>query len=160
MIIRTIFLAAVLASVPAVKALCQDAPLGSTTELKAAVQDEQHFTILMTEIWVLRDILALQAGGDISADAKAFQALQDNLRSQRGSLADKLAAQQSEVQLPADVVTSASKLPGSLNSFGVQPTSELGKRLLLAYALFSQSLAATSLGSLCDVHPFRMHCQP
>jgi hypothetical protein len=50
----------------------QSSPPGPP-DLKAVLQDDERFSQLMTEVWVLRDLLALQLGGNISAEATEFQ---------------------------------------------------------------------------------------
>ena len=107
---------------------------------------------------MLRDLLALQLGGNISAETKEFQALQDRLRDQRASLLETLSAEQPNVQFPQEVLSAADRFAASLEQFGVKRDSELGKRLVAASMLFGQALAVASLGSLCDVHPFRAIC--
>jgi hypothetical protein len=135
---RMFILATAFASAMQNKVDAQETPPVGVKELRAVLEDEARFTQLLTEIWVLRDLLALQLGGNISAETKEFQALQDRLRDQRASAADRFAA--------------------SLEQFGVKRESELAKRLVAASMLFGQALAVASLGSLCDVHPFRAIC--
>jgi hypothetical protein len=138
--------------------LAQDtAPVG-IKELKHVLEDEERFAALLTEVWVLRDLLALQLGGNISAETKEFQAMQDRLRDQRASLLETLSSEQPNVQFPQRISSAADRFAASLEQFGVKRDSQLGKRLTAASMLFEQAVSAASLGSLCDVHPFRAIC--
>jgi hypothetical protein len=130
----------------------------SPAELKTVLQDDERFAQLMTEVWVLRDLLALQTGGNISAEATEFQALQDRLRQQRTMVLEKLGEQQPNVQFPQEVVAAADRFSASLEKFGVQRNSQLGQRLITASMLYITALSVGSLGSLCDLHPFRAIC--
>jgi hypothetical protein len=136
-------------------AAAQQAP---TADLKIVLQDNERFAQLMTEVWVLRDLLALQAGGNISAEATEFQTLQDRLRDQRTTILEKLGEQQPNVQFPQQVVATADRFSQSLEQFGVQRNSQLGQRLTTASMLYNTALSVGSLGSLCDLHPFRAIC--
>jgi hypothetical protein len=61
--------------------------------------------------------------------------------------------------LPVEVQNSAKAIAATLDGFGVRADSELGKRLLVAYLAFSQTLLAASLEPLCSIYPFRDQCQ-
>jgi hypothetical protein len=134
----------------------QVTPLGPD-ELKAVLEDESRFGQLLTEVWVLRDILALDLGGNISADSQAFQGLQDRLREQRTTIVESLGAQPN-VQFPQTILSTGDRIAASLEQTGVQRESKLGKRLIAASILFEQAARVGSLGSLCDLHPFRAIC--
>jgi hypothetical protein len=153
-----VILAAVVAFLLHSAVFAQDSPTTEVGELKALVEDDERFQQLMTEVWVLRDLLALQVGGNISAETKEFQALQDKLRAQREALIESLSSEQARTQVPEAVLTSGNKLSVALESFGVRPDSDLGRRLMAAHLRFNQALSAASLGSLCHVHPFRTFC--
>lgn len=155
---RMLILAAAFASAMQITVYAQEIGPVGVKELKAVLEDDERFTQLLTEAWVLRDLLALQLGGNISAETKEFQALQDRLRDQRASLLESLSAEQPNVQFPQEVLSAADRFAASLEQFGVKRDSELGKRLVAASMLFGQALAVASLGSLCDVHPFRAIC--
>lgn len=155
---RMLILAAAFASAMQIEVYAQEIGPVGVKELRTVLQDEERFTRLLTEVWVLRDLLALQLGGNISAETKEFQALQDRLRNQRASLLETLSAEQPNVQFPQEVLSSADRFIASLEPFGVKRDSELGKRLVAASMLFEQALSLASLGSLCDVHPFRAIC--
>jgi hypothetical protein len=130
----------------------------SPADLKTALQDDERLSQLFTEMWVLRDLLALQLGGNISAEATEFQALQDRIREQKATILEKLGEQQANVQFPQQIVAIADRFSAKLEQFGVQRESELGRRLTFASMLFSTALDTGSLGSLCDLHPFRAIC--
>jgi len=155
---RMFILVTAFASAMQNKVDAQETPPVGVKELRAVLEDEARFTQLLTEIWVLRDLLALQLGGNISAETKEFQALQDRLRDQRASLLESLSAEQPNVQFPQEVLSSADRYGASLEKFGVKRDSELSKRLVAASMLFEQALSVASFGSLCDVHPFRAIC--
>jgi hypothetical protein len=150
-----ILAALLFASLPLLPAAAQQASPG---ELKTVLQDDERFAQLMTEVWVLRDLLALQTGGNISAEATEFQALQDRLREQRTTILEKLGEPEPNVQFPQEVVAAADRFSASLEQFGVQRQSQLGQRLTAASILFATALDTGSLGSLCDLHPFRAIC--
>lgn len=139
-------------------AVAQQSVPPDVAELRAVLEDEERFSQLMTETWVLRDVLALQVGGNISAETKEFQALQDKLRDQRPVILESLAGEQARVELPETVIAAHEKLATTLDSFGVKGDSDLGRRLLAANIRFNQALSAASLGSLCNIHPFRTLC--
>jgi hypothetical protein len=155
---RMLILAAAFLSAMRIKVYAQQIGPVGVKELKAVLEDDARFTQLLTEVWVLRDLLALQLGGNISAETKEFQALQDRLRDQRASLLESLSAEQPNVQFPQEVLSAADRFAVSLEQFGVKRESELGKRLVAASMLFGQALVVALLGSLCDVHPFRAIC--
>jgi hypothetical protein len=142
-------------SVPALSAAAQQP---SQADLRAVLQDDDRFAQLMTEMWVLRDLLALQTGGNISAEATEFQTLQDRLREQRTTILEKFGEQQPNVNFPREVVAAADRFSASLEQFGVQRDSQLDQRLSAASMFFATALSAGSLGSLCDLHPFRTLC--
>jgi hypothetical protein len=135
----------------------QSGPAG-IDDLRMVLKEDERFTALLTEVWVLRDLLALQLGGNISAQANEFQALQDKVRDQRASILEKLAGEQQTVQFPQEVLATSDRFAMSLEQFGVKSDSELGKRLVTASVLFEQALGLASLGSLCELHPFRAVC--
>jgi hypothetical protein len=54
-------------------ALAQDGPGAEITELKALIEDDERFNQLLTEVWVLRDVLALQVGENVRSEAKEFR---------------------------------------------------------------------------------------
>jgi hypothetical protein len=156
MMLRTTIAAALLlVSMHILTAAAQQA---SPPDLKTVLQDDERFAQLMTEVWVLRDLLALQTGGNISAEATEFQALQDRLRDQRTTILEKVSEQQPNVQFPQQVVATADRFSQSLEQFGVQRNSQLGQRLATASMLYITVLSVGSLGSLCDLHPFRAIC--
>jgi hypothetical protein len=126
-------------------------------ELKAVLEDESRFAQLLTEVWVLRDILALDLGGSISADSQPFQKLQDRLRQQRTTIVENLGAQPN-IQFPQTVLSFGDRVAASLEQTGVPRESELGRRLVTASMMFEQAANTASLGSLCDMHPFRAIC--
>jgi hypothetical protein len=135
----------------------QTPPVG-LDELRTVLKEDERFTQLMMETWVLRDLLALKMGDNISAEATEFQTLENKLREQRASILEKLAAEQPNVQFPQKVMASADRFAASLEQFGVKRESELGKRLVAASMVFEQALNVASLGSLCNLHPFRAVC--
>jgi hypothetical protein len=122
--------------------------------LQTVLQDDKRFSELLTEVWVLRDILALHLGGNISAEVNEFQGLQDRLKEQRTTILEKIGAQ----ALPKSSSPSADRLAATLEDTGVKRDSELGKRLISAGILFEQAANAGALGSLCELHPFRAVC--
>lgn len=104
---RRVFLllaAAFATSVMPTHSLAQDIIAPSVDELRATLQDDKRFAQLMTEVWVLRDLLALQQGGDISTDTKEFQGLQDQVRGQRESIVDAISSDPSRARLSDDVL--------------------------------------------------------
>jgi hypothetical protein len=129
------------------------APQGEEN-LQTVLQDENRFGELLTETWVLRDILALHLGGNISAEVSEFQGLQDRLKEQRTTILEKIGTQ----AMPKSSSPSADRLAATLEDTGVKRDSQLGKRLISAGILFEQAANAGSLGSLCDMHPFRAIC--
>ena len=145
-------LAAIL--VAAMQALPASAQQVSPADLRTVLQNDDRFAQLMTEVWVLRDILALHVGGNISAEAQQFQSLQDRLREQRAAIVEKV----TDEPFPQAVFASADRFAASLEETGVQRELELGKRLVAASILFEQAARIGSLGSLCDLHPFRAVC--
>jgi len=148
-----ILVAALLISKPLAVMAQQTATLGPS-DLKAVLQDDARFGQLMTEMWVLRDILALHLGGNISAEAQEFQGLQDRMREQRAAILEKV----TDEPFPQTTIASADRFAATLEETGVQRNSELGKRLVLASILFEQAASLGSLGSLCNLHPFRAIC--
>lgn len=92
------------------RAIGQDAAAPSADELKATLQDDDHFAQLMTEMWVLRDLLALQQGTNISAQSTDFQGLQDQLRSHRTSITNTISTEPALVNLPEDLLSSANSI--------------------------------------------------
>jgi hypothetical protein len=155
---RGIILAAAVAFLLQSPVFAQNSTTTEVVELKTVIEDDERFKQLLTEVWVLRDLLALQVGGNISAETKEFQALQDKLRDQRAALLETLSGEKAMIHLPEAVLASGNKLSVALESFGVRPDSDLGKRLTAAHLRFNQALSAASLGSLCNVHPFRTFC--
>jgi hypothetical protein len=138
----------------AMQALPASAQQVSPADLRTVLQNDDRFAQLMTEVWVLRDILALHVGGNISAEAQQFQSLQDRLREQRAAIVEKV----TDEPFPQAVFASADRFAASLEETGVQRELELGKRLVAASILFEQAARIGSLGSLCDLHPFRAVC--
>ena len=132
----------------------QNATPQGEENLQIVLQDDNRFSQLLTEVWVLRDILALHLGGNISAEVSEFQRLQDRPKEQRTSILEKVGTQ----SLPKSDAPSADRLAATLEDTGVKRDSELGKRLINASALFEQAANAGALGSLCDMHPFRAIC--
>jgi hypothetical protein len=138
----------------AMHALPASAQQVSPAELKNVLQDDARFAQLMTEVWVLRDILALHVGGNISAEAQQFQTIQDRMREQRAAISEKV----TDEPFSQTVYATADRFAASLEETGVQRELELGKRLVAASILFEQAARTGSLGSLCDLHPFRAVC--
>jgi hypothetical protein len=138
----------------ALRALPASAQQVSPAELRTVLQDDGRFAQLLTEAWVLRDILALHVGGNISAEAQQFQTLQDRMREQRAAIAEKV----TDEPFSQTVFATADRFAASLEETGVKRELELGKRLVVASILFEQAARIGSLGSLCDLHPFRAVC--
>ena len=138
----------------AMQALPASAQQVSPADLRTVLQNDDRFAQLMTEVWVLRDILALHVGGNISAETQQFQSLQDRLREQRAAIVEKV----TDEPFPQAVFASADRFAASLEETGVQRELELGKRLVAASIMFEQAARIGSLGSLCDLHPFRAVC--
>jgi|SRR5687768_16011444 len=130
-----------------------DAPPGAAG-LHSVLEDDDRFSQLLTEVWVLRDILALHLGGNISAEVQEFQRMQDRLKEQRAAILEKVGSK----SLPQTTSVSIGRFAATLEKTGVKPDSELGRRLVVASILFEQAASAGSLGSLCDMHPFRAVC--
>jgi hypothetical protein len=154
---RWSILAVILLLLMQIPAHAQQAGPPGPDELKAVLEDESRFGQLLTEVWVLRDILALDLGGNISADTQAFQTLQDRLREQRTTIVETLGAQQN-IQFPQTVLSMGDRVAANLERTGVQRESSLGKRLVAASMLFEQATRLASQGSLCSLHPFRAVC--
>jgi hypothetical protein len=74
------------------------------------------------------------------------------------TLLETFNAQQPNVQFSPEVVATAERISVRLEQFGVQRGSDLGQRLVVASMFFNTALNAGSLGSLCDLHPFRAIC--
>ena len=150
--------ALVILAVP-VDALAQSKTLVDAKELQVTLQDDQRFAQLMTEMWVLRDLLALHQGGNIAETTKEFQNLQDQLRNQRAFVISTLSTKTKQMTFPDTLEPSAKSIVLTLDRFGIRPDSNLGKRLVTAYLAFSQALALSALAPLCDLYPFRNQCQ-
>jgi hypothetical protein len=153
---RVFILAAALLASMQPFVMAQQTALPGPADLKTVLQDDARFGQLMTEVWVLRDILALHLGNNISAEAQEFQGLQDRMREQRAAILEKV----TDEPFPQTTIASADRFAATLELTGVQRNSELGKRLVLASILFEQAARLGSLGSLCDLHPFRAVCSP
>ena len=128
------------------------------SELRTVVQDDERLTVLMTEIWVLRDLLALQQSGDISVQSTTFQDLQDQIRDHQPAILDLISKDLTGINAPGNVQATAATIATKLDEFGVRRDSELSKRLINAYVMFSQILLIDSLEPLCGLHPFRELC--
>jgi hypothetical protein len=127
-------------------------------ELQATLQDDQRFAQLMTEIWVLRDVLALHEGGNLAAETTEFQGLQDQLRKQRDFIVSTISAGPEQMTLSGDLEKSSSSIALTLDRFGIRTDSVLGRRLVTAYMAFGQALSIGSLEPLCRIYPFRTQC--
>lgn len=127
-------------------------------EIKVAVENDERFTELFTEVWVLRDLLALQQGGDISAQMADFQRLQDQLTEDRSSMLEQLSNKPLAVDLPENYQLTGNAIAEKLDVFGVRRDSELARRLMSGYLIFSQLLLLDNQAPLCDIHPFRPFC--
>jgi hypothetical protein len=153
-----LLMSVVLAAAMHTQAMGQNVAVPSANDLKAALQDDAQFSQLMTEVWVVRDLLALQQGGDISAQIKDFQGLQDQVRSHRNSIVDTISSDPARIEVKSDVQSSADSVAASLDRFGVRADSELGKRLGFAFVMFNQVVSAASLDSPCKIYPFQEVC--
>ena len=151
---RSFILATALLAFLNLSVLAQQSAQPGPGDLKAVLQDDTRFSQLMTEVWVLRDILAIDLGGNISAEAQEFQGLQDRLREQRATIMEKLGSE----PFPQTIIASADRYAAALEKTGVRRDSDLGKRLVMASILFEQAARVGTLGSLCDLHPFRAVC--
>lgn len=127
-------------------------------QIKAVLESEDRVGELFTEVWVLRDLLALQQGGDTSAQATAFQGLQDQLNQDKQSMLDQLAKDPSAIQLEESYMKVAHTIAERLDTLGVRRDSDLGKRLVEGYVIFSQMLRLDGQPPLCELQPFRPIC--
>src|SRR5687767_7617512 len=115
-----LLMSGVLAAAMHTHAMGQNVAVPSASDLKAALQDDAQFSQLMTEVWVVRDLLALQQGGDISAQIKDFQGLQDQVRSHRNSIVDAISSDPARIEVKSDMQSSADSVAASLDRFGVR----------------------------------------
>jgi hypothetical protein len=130
----------------------------SLDQIREVLESDARYNELYTELWVLRDILALQQGGDLAAQATNFQTLQEQLAGDRSSMLEQLAKKPDAVDLEETYILTANKMAQKLEEFGVRQDSDLGKRLVLGYLIFSQMLLLDNQLPVCELHPFRRIC--
>jgi hypothetical protein len=143
----------------ALKAVNSEIQAAPPDQIKVVLESEARVGELFTEVWVLRDLLALQQGGDIAAQAVTFQGLQDQLNQDKQSMLDQLAKDPSATDLEESYMKTASTIAERLDTLGVRRDSDLAKRLVEGYVIFSQMLLLDGQPSLCELHPFRLICQ-
>jgi len=137
---------------------CEAQDFPTKDDVKFVLEDDSNFSRLLTEIWVLRDLLALYQGGDISVQVTNFQDLQDTLRNDQDSLVKNFSSNPRSEILPNNLRATAITIADRLDRFGVRRESDLGKRLVKAYLLYSKILVLDSLDPLCTLHPFQELC--
>jgi len=124
------------------------------------MRDDKLFERLVSEILILREILALTSEGDPSESSAELQELINSVRNNRENLVVTVLKNGLEA-LPSNVTQSIDRITNRLREVGVVAQSELEKRLLEGYSIFSIAVVVVTGAKdrLCLIFPFREWCQ-
>jgi hypothetical protein len=127
-------------------------------EFTDVIVDEARLQSIISGVWVLRDILLLDAKPDSPNEGAAeLDDISRRVRSMREIVIKAASENEKLLELPSDVKASIEKIGGTLQKLGVQGGSEVFIYLIRSYITFNQ--AAATLGfSLCSIFPFRIWC--